>query len=340
MFKKFKKGDDHWLIVMVILLLCVVIVSAGLAESKAKPTQLIKKLSQEQASKKLSDFLNKAYGTQLGKITVNSINEENGLYKVSVTLDNQGTKNTDTVYMSQDGKLFIPGPQDIDQVLAQADSANKPSDSNPTASAPKNIPKQNSVKVEMFTMSYCPYGNQAEDGIIPVAKLLDKKINIEPHYVIYNNYQGGGPDYCMASGKYCSLHGINELKQDVRELCVYKYQPDKFWDYLEKVDKDCTLNNIETCWEETTKTTGVNASQIKTCLSKEAETLLAKEVELNKKYDVTGSPDIIINGSKYQGGRSAEDFKTAFCNGFNTQPQECSQKLGATSATATGGCGS
>lgn len=231
--------------------------------------------------------------------------------------------------MTQDGKFFISSLKNIDEMLAKLNNPNKPdsSDSNPTASTPQNIPKQNSVKVEMFTMSYCPYGNQAEDGIIPVAKLLGKKIDIEPHYVIYNNYQGGGPDYCLANGKYCSLHGINELKQDVRELCIYKYQPDKFWGYLEKVDKDCTLNNIETCWEETTKATGVNASQIKTCLSKEAETLLAKEVELNKKYDVTGSPDIIINGSKYQGGRSAEDFKTAFCSGFNTQPQECSQKL-------------
>lgn len=334
LFKKFhKKDDDHWLILILVLLVCLSVISLVFAQSISKSKMTINKLSPEQANKKLTSFLNQVYGQQIGKVAINQVKEESGLYKISLTLTNQGKTNTDTVYMSQDGKFFIPGPQNIDQSLAQLNNQAQ------IPPASQNIPKKDSVKVEMFTMSYCPYGNQAENGIIPVAKLLSKKINIEPHYVIYENYQGGGDDYCLAKGKYCSMHGIAELKQDVREICLYKYQPAKFWDYLEKVNTNCNLQNIETCWETEAKSLNVNVSQIKTCLDKEAETLLAKEVELDKKYNVTGSPAVFVNGVSYQGGRAPEDYKMAFCGGFNTAPQECSQKLGATSSTTSGGCG-
>jgi protein-disulfide isomerase len=341
LFKKFhkfhKKEDDHWLIITVILLLCVTVLALALGQSLTKPAvTMANKLSAEQASKKLNDFLNQMYGQQIGTITIKQISEESGLYKILLTLTNQGKTNEDTVYLSQDGKFFIPGPQDINQILAQQNQQTQPT---APSTSPQNLPKQDTVKVEMFTMSYCPYGNQAEGGIIPVTKLLGKKIIIEPHYVIYENYQGGGVDYCLAKGKYCSMHGIAELNQDVREICLYKYQPTKFWDYLELVNKNCNVQNIETCWENEAKTLSINTSQIKTCLSKEAETLLAKEVELNKKYNVSGSPAVFINGTEYQGGRAPEDYKTAFCNGFKTAPQECSQKLGTTSSATTDGCG-
>ena len=55
--------------------------------------------------------------------------------------------------------------------------------------------KSDKAKIDFYVMSYCPYGNQAEDGMSPVAALLNDKINFEPHYVIYGNYGGGGPKY-------------------------------------------------------------------------------------------------------------------------------------------------
>lgn len=340
LFKKFNRPqDDHWLLLILVLFICLEVIALVLIQASNKSTVLPNKVSAEQASKKLSDFLNQSF-PQYGKITVGKVSEESGLYKAEINFSNQGQASTDMVYASQDGKLFIAGPQNIDERLAQLNASNNPASNNNQNAPAQNVPKQDSVKVEMFTMSYCPYGNQAESGVIPVARLLGKKIAIEPHYVIYENYQGGGADYCLAKGKYCSMHGIAEVNQDVRELCLYKYQPAKFWDYLEKVNTNCTVQNIETCWESEAKSLGINTSQIKTCLTKEAETLLAKEVELDKKYNVTGSPAVFINGTEYQGGRAPEDYKTAFCSGFKTAPQECSQKLGATSSTTSAGCGS
>ena len=75
---------------------------------------------------------------------------------------------------------------------------------------------------------------------------------------IYSNYNGGGATYCLdKENKYCSMHGIQELNQGVRELCVQKYQPDKLWDFVMKINKACSASNADTCWEAVAKTAGV-----------------------------------------------------------------------------------
>jgi len=37
---------------------------------------------------------------------------------------------------------------------------------------------------KFFVMSYCPYGNQAENGLKPVADLMGDKVEFEPHYIV------------------------------------------------------------------------------------------------------------------------------------------------------------
>ncbi len=202
------------------------------------------------------------------------------------------------------------------------------------------ITPSNNPTAYLFTMTFCPYGNQAEDGIIPVVDLLGDNIEIEPHYVIYQDYRGGGPEYCLDDeNQYCSMHGIQELNQDVRELCVYRDQKDKYWDFVDAINKACDYKNVDTCWEGVAATTGVNATQVKTCEQNDALELLATEVELNEKYNVKGSPALVINDSTYQGGRAPEDYKTAICSAFNNAPAECSTTLSdASGATGDASC--
>ena len=179
-----------------------------------------------------------------------------------------------------------------------------------------------------------------EEAIIPVAKLLQDTIEIEPHYVIYSNYGGGGPELCLdKENKYCSMHGIEELKQDVRELRIYKYQRDKHWDYIAEVNTKRTLDTIAKRWETAAKSNGIDAARVASCLNDEAEELLEKEVELNKEHDVKGSPMLLINGIDYTGQRTAEGYKQALRSAFVKPPEGCEEALDNTAATAKGGCG-
>lgn len=204
------------------------------------------------------------------------------------------------------------------------------------------IPKADVPTMKMFVMTYCPFGTQALDGIKPAVELLGDKVNVEPHYVIYENYGGGGPDYCLDDGKYCSMHGVQELNEGVRQLCIYRDQRAKWWDYYTLVSKDCTSNNVDSCWEGKAKTAGIDVDAVKKCYDDEALTLLAEEVKLNEKYGARGSPTMVINEVAYQGNRDPDSYKSALCCGFKEgqRPAACDTKLASTGAAApSGGCG-
>jgi hypothetical protein len=165
--------------------------------------------------------------------------------------------------------------------------------------------------------------------MMPVAELLKNSINIEPHYIV-----------SKTGNEYQSLHGEQELNQDVRELCVYKYQPEKFWAFLKQVNQDCTAENADTCWKGAASKVGININQISNCEKNEKNALLDAEIALTEKYGVGGSPTLLINETTYQGGRSEEAYKQAICGAFNQAPQECNTVLGETTdkTTASGGC--
>lgn len=259
--------------------------------------------------------------------TFEQVEEENGLYNIKL---NVGGREYET-YATKDGRLLFPSVIDLN-VKPEEIIQQQPNQINYT--------KTEKPDVLLFTMSYCPYGNQAETGINPVAELLGNKINIEPHYVIYSNHKGGGPDYCFdEENKYCSMHGITELNQDIRELCIFKYQKEKFWKYIDIVNSNCSLQNIEACWKEAAEQAGVNAEDVEKCFTEEALKLLEAEAALNKKYNVQGSPTVLINEQSYEGGRTPEAYKTAMCSAFEEAPAECEQTLSSgEGAVASGQC--
>jgi predicted DsbA family dithiol-disulfide isomerase len=209
------------------------------------------------------------------------------------------------------------------------------------------ILSDNKPQIDFFVMSYCPYGNQAEEGVEPVYQLLKDKALFKPHYVIYENYGGGGPNYCIDNNKLCSMHGIQELNQDVRELCANKYMGiGKWFEFVLAMNKACSAANADTCWEAVAKNLGLDVDKIKTCQEKEAVALLTAEKTLGDALKVSGSPTVFVDGDSYSGGRTPEAFKTALCAKFDKAPAECSTKLAGANATtttaaaaATGGCG-
>ena len=123
------------------------------------------------------------------------------------------------------------------------------------------------------------------------------------------------------------MHGIQELNQDVRELCVYKYAKSKYWDFVMEINKKCSAQNVDSCWEAIAEEKGIDTDKMKTCQKDEAMELLKKEVELNEKYGVRGSPALIINGATYKGGRTPEAYKQAICSAFAVKPAECDETL-------------
>jgi glutaredoxin len=279
-------------------------------------------LNPDEIKEKVISYVGEEILQGQGDVEVSDIIEdpESDLYKIKLLIGGQEFES----FVSKDGKYLYTERREIVQPEEQL----------------ADYPKQDTPEVLLFTMSYCPYGNQAEDVVKPVYDLLSNDVNIQPHYVIYNEGYGyEGSEYCLDEGnQYCSMHGIQELNQGIRELCTFKYQNDKFWDFVFAANEKCDSSNVDECWEQVAKDLGIDTEQIKTCQANESISILEKEVELNQQYQVTGSPTIIINGKNYEGNRTPEDLKKAICSSFNNEPGICSQELDSSGSAPEGSC--
>ncbi|MBN3037657.1 MAG: thioredoxin domain-containing protein [Candidatus Diapherotrites archaeon] len=285
-------------------------------------------VSPDKAEEQLGKFISLASGATPEFTEVKS---EMGLYIVTGALPSSEGEQSFEVYMTRNGEIAFMQMVNLTEAIDFFESSGAASTFAP--------PKQEKPLVQFFVMSFCPYGKQAEQGLSPVQDALGDKVMWEPHYVIYSHYADESEDYCIENGEYCSMHGIRELREDIRQLCVLKhYGTEKFWDYVDAVNAQCTISNIETCWKEAAKKAGVSEDSVTQCLDTEGTALIKAEYEKNQEFGVSGSPAVFINGEQYSGGRAPNDYKNAICPAFTAQPSECSQELSTSSSGSAGEC--
>jgi hypothetical protein len=251
---------------------------------------------------------------QGGTASLVSAGEVSGIYKITISY----LGNEIPVYSTKDGKFFITGVMDTGEEISSG------------VEEPANTPKTDRPDVNLFVMSQCPYGVQAEGVMEPIVELLGNKINFGLKFIASGT---------AASG-FSSLHGQPEVDEDIRQACIIKHYPEKLFSYLSCANAD--YRNIGSVWENCSASAGIDTEKIKTCFNgDEGKTLLAENIKLADKFGVGGSPTLMINNITYNGARSAEAFKQAICSAFNTPPAECSQTINATASSApvTGGCG-
>lgn len=186
---------------------------------------------------------------------------------------------------------------------------------------PPQVEKSSKPKVEVFVMSHCPYGTQIEKGLIPVVTLLGDKIDFNVRFVYY------------------AMHGEKEVKEELNQYCIQKEQRSKYLSYLV-----CFLG--EGKGEDCLKQIGIDQKKLKTCVAaadkKFAVTanlkdknswlngrypLVNLDKDLNDKYDISGSPTLVINGTKVSVNRDSASLLAAVCAAFDNPPEECSRQL-------------
>jgi len=263
-------------------------------------------LSPQEAGKKAVDYINKYI--LRGKETASLIKTEdkNGIYNLRLKIggnkyDAQVTKN---------GKiLFLHG----------IDLTATPKEHKETS---QKIPKRNRPDVKLFVMSYCPFGLQMEKAFLPVYKLLKDKAEMGVYFV----------DYVM--------HGKKEIDEELRQYCIQKKEKKKYYNYLSCFIKEgdfkkclskADINSVKltNCVSETDKEYDVtkNYNNKDTYRNGKFPELKVQTI-LNKKYEIQGSPTVVINDKKIKiYSRSPDKFKEAVCRAFNSPPQECSRSL-------------
>lgn len=275
-------------------------------------------LSADKAADKAINFINTNVLSTGQKATLKSVEDNGQLYKMKITVSNVEYDS----YITKDGKLLFPSVIDMEQEIEPLEQ--------PEPSA--DIPKKEKTEVDLFVMSYCPYGMQAQKAMVPVMKLLGNKADINVRFVSY------------------IMHGKQEIDENTVQYCIQKEESGKYVKYLE-----CFLDSKDS--DVCIKEAGINKEKIDSCIGKADEEfdieanfdnkeswlngrypLYEVDKELNEEYDVRGSPTLIINGITYNGARTEEAYKQAICAGFENPPEECEEALSDVTATATGSC--
>ncbi|MEM4272446.1 MAG: hypothetical protein QXH30_02555 [Candidatus Bilamarchaeaceae archaeon] len=246
------------------------------------------------------------------------------------------------VYVSKDYTYLYPAVYEVSKMKAQIAQAKSDlaalglEEASSPSSAETEMPKAAEPKVELYVMSNCPYGNQAENGIRDVIYLLGEEIAFEPVYIL----SGSG-------GKYSSLHGQYELEQDIREKIVYNLYGEKKWiDFVYDVNANCFAGktsseaaaSIGQCWKEAAARNGIDVGRVEAEFANNFNAIADREVAETSAAKVSGSPTLVMNGQKYQGGRTAEAYKSWICTGFTAEPEDCSHLLNSTAVASTGSC--
>lgn len=312
----FSKGMIALIAGAVILL--VVLLAAGMMQAGQAAT-----VTPSACGEKVIAYVNANLAQAGTSASLVSVSDVSGMYAMKATYQSQ----TVTLYASRDCSLLF-----TDAINMSAAGAAQPA---PQATVPPV--KSARPSVDMYVMSFCPYGTQAETVMSPVIDLLGSRADIRIRYI--TTITGSTID------SVDSLHGPAEAAEDLRQACINKYYPDKYWDYLDSFNAACypkwqDAAVFDTCRKNVTAALQIDTAKIDTCASgAEGLALLRADETASARDGATASPMLFVNGVRYSGARTPEAFKQAICAGFETAPAECSTVLSSVTSASTGGCG-
>jgi len=289
-------------VILLSLFLTLLISGCSLSIPQAK-----KVLKPEEARTAAEKFINENLLPSNIKATINSMTLEGDVYNINLDVEGKNY----TSYMTKDGTKFFQSGIDmakfaVENAAAQADSSQ--------TTQPVAVPKTDKPKVELFVMTHCPYGLQAEKGILPVFATLGDKIDAKIRFINY------------------FMHGDQEEQETYNQVCIREEQAAKFYGYL-----NCFV--IEGDSAKCVSQAGVNKAKLSSCLASKAKDYYKVDSGFSQGYGAQSSPTLIINGVESKAGRSAASYLTGICAAFTTAPAECGQQLSSASPAAGFGAG-
>lgn len=305
---------------MLALLLVISIFTSGFGLGKGRGT-ITGRISADAAADKAINFINDNLLSGGQTITLKSVEDDNQLYRVGLEVGGQEFVS----YVSKDGKLLFPS------VINMSEGA-KANTQQPSQQSALDTPKKEKAEADLFVMSYCPFGMQAQEAMVPVMELLGDKADINIRFV----------NYIMQDKK--------EIDENTVQYCIQKEQRAKLVGYLKcflgsKDSKECIeeegvdKGKLDSCINEANKQFNIEADyEDKGSWSNGRYPRYRVDDELNDRYGISSSPTLIINGVKYSGSRSPEGFKQAICAGFEESPKECEEVLSGAASATSGSC--
>jgi len=230
-------------------------------------------------------------------------------------------------FVSRDGKYLFPDVIKMAEALESAEAQNN-------TQIPTDIVKADKPEIDLFVMTYCPFGLQAQKTMLPVYDLLKDKANINVRFVNY------------------IMHDKEEIDENLVQYCIQAESSEKYRNYLSCFVNDgdsdkCLLDAnvdqgaLDSCISELDNEYNITADyEDKSTWLQGIYPKFNIENDLNELYNVGGSPTIVINGQAVNiNPRTPENYKAFICQSFNVQPEECLETLSTETPIPSFGAG-
>lgn len=183
----------------------------------------------------------------------------------------------------------------------------------PAAAGARAVAPKPKVSVQLFVMSKCPYGAEAERGIAKVVDALGERVAVRLDYIVSER-----------DGKLHSMHGPGELRGDILQLCAQKHHStEKLLRFITCQNE--SLERIPYNWEACAQRAGLDQAKVRRCAgSDEGRELLRASMRRARAADATASPTLIIGGKRHTRGRDKKALLAALCQRYGQQrPKAC-----------------
>jgi hypothetical protein len=143
-------------------------------------------------------------------------------------------------------------------------------------------------KVDLFLSLYDPHTSELIESV--------REFNPTIHFLVHES-----------GGVFEAKNGNPEVEECLRSICVQKYYPDLFFDYMA-----CRSKNINSSWWENCLGSAASAP-VKTCAQgEEGKKLLSEDVALNKELGIAYGPTYLVDNQEIfgtEGKPSKESIK-------------------------------
>lgn len=154
------------------------------------------------------------------------------------------------------------------------------------------IARMGKPTLELFVMSYCPFGVQAEEKIIPIVKEFGDKIDFKLQFIAEEKAELSLNEITP----FTSLHGYPEVAENIRQLLIAQEYPNKYLDYIL-----CRGKKLDKSWEDCGEKLGIDVAKIQRLFdSPEAEQLFRENIKRATELGIRASPTILVDNHQFR----------------------------------------
>ncbi|MDD9974941.1 MAG: multiheme c-type cytochrome [Candidatus Poribacteria bacterium] len=148
-------------------------------------------------------------------------------------------------------------------------------------------------QVELFVMSFCPFGVQAEEELLPFIEKYGEAVDFNLRFIA-NLVEEADSD----EPKFTSLHGEVEVIENLRQIAVSQLYPDQFFDFLL-----CRAKHLESAWTRCAEKLGLDIDKVNQEMESErTKRIFEADIQRSTALGVRASPTLVVDGKVISGG--------------------------------------